>query len=204
MEPGESKPASAGPARHNKKSASSLLYNGQNTNLTPYQRLNHALQHEPRFAEEVALGRRVGSYKFIKDIGRGNFSKVKLAVHQLTKDSVAIKIVDRSRLDSRAQRMLGWEVLSLESLHHAHILKLFEVIEMWNRVYLVTEFVPGGELYTKISIEGPLKEPHAILLFRQLLSAVRYMVSVRKFNLQTFDVSNFGISNFLKQVTLRI
>lgn len=144
---------------------------------TAFERLTYALQNEPRYAEEVALGRRVGSYKFIKDIGRGNFSKVKLAAHQLTRDNVAVKIVDRSRLDARAQKMLSSEVLTLESLHHPNILRLFEVIDMWNRVYLITEFIAGGELYNKISLDGPVREEQAIMLFRQLLDAVKYMVS---------------------------
>ena len=144
---------------------------------TAYERLTYALQHEPRYAEEVALGRRVGAYKFIKDIGRGNFSKVKLAAHQLTRDNVAVKIVDRSRLDARAQRMLSSEVVTLESLDHPNILRLFEVIDMWNRVYLVTEFIAGGELYNKISLDGPQREEQAVVLFRQLLDAVKYMVS---------------------------
>lgn len=122
------------------------------------------------------MGRRMGAYKFIKDIGRGNFSKVKLANHQLTRDNVAVKIIDRSRLDSRAMSMLSSEVLTLESLHHPHILRLFEVIEMWNRVYLITEFVAGGELYNKISLEGAVREEAATVLFGQLLSAVKYMV----------------------------
>lgn len=149
---------------------------------TAHERLNLALQTEPRFAEEVALGRRVGAYKFIKDIGRGNFSKVKLATHQLTRDNVAVKIVDRARLDARAQRMLSSEVLTLESMHHPNVLRLFEVIEMWNRVYLVTEFVAGGELYNKISLDGPVQEEQAAVLFRQLIDAVKYMVSERVIN----------------------
>lgn len=121
----------------------------------------------------------MGAYKFIKDIGRGNFSKVKLATHQLTRDNVAVKIVDRARLDARAQRMLSSEVLTLESMHHPNVLRLFEVIEMWNRVYLVTEFVAGGELYNKISLDGPVQEEQAAVLFRQLIDAVKYMVSER-------------------------
>lgn len=124
----------------------------------------------------------MGAYKFIKDIGRGNFSKVKLATHQLTRDNVAVKIVDRARLDARAQRMLSSEVLTLESMHHPNVLRLFEVIEMWNRVYLVTEFVAGGELYNKISLDGPVQEEQAAVLFRQLIDAVKYMVSERVIN----------------------
>lgn len=155
---------------------------GAAVRATAFERLTYALQNEPRFAEEVALGRRVGAYKFIKDIGRGNFSKVKLAAHQLTRDNVAVKIVDRSRLDARAQRMLSSEVLTLESLHHPNILRLFEVIEMWNRVYLITEFIAGGELYNKISLDGPIREPQAIVLFKQLIEAVKYMVSLVDFD----------------------
>lgn len=34
---------------------------------------------------QVTIGRRIGLYRFCGDIGRGNFSKVKLAVHQLTR-----------------------------------------------------------------------------------------------------------------------
>ncbi|GAB0087193.1 NIM1 [Sergentomyia squamirostris] len=114
-------------------------------------------------------------YKFCKDIGRGNFSKVKLAVHQLTRDSVAIKVVDRSRLDARALRMLSREVTTLECVHHPNILRLFEVVETLNRVHLVTEFISGGELYHRLINEGPIQEQQASKLFRQLLSAVRHM-----------------------------
>lgn len=96
---------------------------------------------------QVALGRRVGLYRFCGDIGRGNFSRVKLAVHQLTRgefshtiinrnnnycqiycfkfllDKVAIKVVDRRRLDTRASRMLSREVMTLECVHHPNILR---------------------------------------------------------------------------------
>ncbi|XP_059221455.1 uncharacterized protein LOC131996046 [Stomoxys calcitrans] len=51
----------------------------------PYQRLTKALQCDPRCGHEVTVGRRIGLYRFCGDIGRGNFSKVKLAVHQLTR-----------------------------------------------------------------------------------------------------------------------
>lgn len=51
---------------------------------TPYQKLLQAV-HDPKFSHEVALEKRVGLYKFCGDIGRGNFSRVKKAVHLLTK-----------------------------------------------------------------------------------------------------------------------
>lgn len=114
---------------------------------TAYEKLLQAV-HDPKFSHEVALEKRVGLYKFCGDIGRGNFSRVKKAVHLLTKgkkrlvtsraiasheyayvDKVAVKIVDRSRLDTKNLRMLSREVATLECVQHPYILRLFEVVE---------------------------------------------------------------------------
>ncbi|EDV99132.1 GH13203 [Drosophila grimshawi] len=146
----------------------------------PYQRLTKALQCDPRCGHEVTIGRRIGLYRFCGDIGRGNFSKVKLAVHQLTRDKVAIKVVDldRAGLDAKALRMLSSEIATLECVHHPNILRLFEVVETLGRVYLVTEWIRGGELYNHITQGGPLREIHAAPLFKQLLLAVKHMHSL--------------------------
>uniref|UniRef100_A0A182W9W3 Protein kinase domain-containing protein n=1 Tax=Anopheles minimus TaxID=112268 RepID=A0A182W9W3_9DIPT len=147
-----------------------ILASAVPTPKTPiYQRYTTALQNDPRCSQEVALGRRIGLYRFCGDIGRGNFSRVKLAVHQLTKDKVAIKVVDTSRLDAKALRMLSREVSTLE---------LFEVIETLGKIHLISEWVQGGELYNRITEVGPLKEPHAALLFQQLLLAVKHLHSL--------------------------
>lgn len=55
--------------------------------------------------------------------------------------------------------------------------RLFEVVETLGRVYLVTEWIRGGELYNHITQGGPLREVHAAPLFKQLLLAVKHMVS---------------------------
>lgn len=51
------------------------------------------------------------------------------------------------------------------------------MVETLGRVYLVTEWVRGGELYNHITQGGPLREIHAAPLFKQLLLAVKHMVS---------------------------
>ncbi|XP_065079012.1 serine/threonine-protein kinase NIM1 [Ochlerotatus camptorhynchus] len=156
-----------------------LIIQGDGRPKTPiYQRYTAALQSDPRCSQEVALGRRIGFYRFCGDIGRGNFSRVKLAVHQLTKDKVAIKVVDTSRLDAKALRMLSREVTTLEAVFHPFILRLFEVIETLGKIHLVSEWVQGGELYNRIAEVGPLEEYHAALIFYQLLMAVKYLHSL--------------------------
>lgn len=54
--------------------------------------------------------------------------------------------------------------------------RLFEVVETLGRVHLVTEWIQGGELYNRITQDGPLKEIYAASLFKQLLLAVQHMV----------------------------
>uniref|UniRef100_A0A182SQF7 Protein kinase domain-containing protein n=1 Tax=Anopheles maculatus TaxID=74869 RepID=A0A182SQF7_9DIPT len=93
-------------------------------------------------------------------------------------DKVAIKVVDTSRLDAKALRMLSREVSTLECVYHPFILRLFEVIETLGKIHLISEWVQGGELYNRITEVGPLKEPHAALLFQQLLLAVKHLHSL--------------------------
>lgn len=94
----------------------------------------------------------------------------------LNLDKVAIKIVDRSRLDTKNLRMLSREVSTLESVQHPYILRLFEVVETLGRVHLVTEFIPGGELYYKIVQNGVYSEAKAVKIFKQLALAIQHMV----------------------------
>ncbi len=53
--------------------------------LTPYDKLLYDSQNDPRFKAEEKAGRRIGFYRILKDIGIGNFSRVKLGLHLLAK-----------------------------------------------------------------------------------------------------------------------
>ncbi|KAL1443429.1 hypothetical protein MTO96_007509 [Rhipicephalus appendiculatus] len=86
--------------------------------VSPYQRLLDALTNDIRWQKDVDLGRRVGFYRFRGELGTGNFSQVKVAVHCLVKEKVAVKILDKSKMDAKTQRMLSREIASMESLHH--------------------------------------------------------------------------------------
>lgn len=83
--------------------------------------------------------------------------------------------MDTSRLDAKALRMLSREVTTLEAAFHPFILRLFEVIDTIGKIYLVSEWIPGGELYSRIVEIGALEENHAAIIFYQLLVAVKYL-----------------------------
>lgn len=64
------------------------------------------------------------------------------------------------------------------------LFRLYEVVETHGRVYLVTEWIQGGELYNRITEEGKLTEVYAVHLFKQLLLAVQHMVSMNLYKQQ--------------------
>lgn len=52
-----------------------------------------------------------------------------------------------------------------------------QVVETLSRLHLVMEYAGGGELYTKITTEGKLSDSESKIVFAQIVSAVKHMVS---------------------------
>ena len=62
----------------------------------------------------------------------------------------------------------------LRAADHPHIVDLKEVMASKDKIYMVMEFMPGGELFDKIVADGPLEEDVARRVFQQLLDALDY------------------------------
>lgn len=69
----------------------------------------------------------------------------------------------------------------MDRLHHPHVVRLFEVIETFSKIYLVMEYAHGGELYQKVHQEGRLNERVASYYFAQIISAIDHLVSCINF-----------------------
>lgn len=53
--------------------------------VSPYEQFLRFTETDPKYRSEKSQGKILGLYKFCGEIGSGNFSKVKLGIHQLTK-----------------------------------------------------------------------------------------------------------------------
>ncbi|XP_051700023.1 maternal embryonic leucine zipper kinase isoform X4 [Oryctolagus cuniculus] len=115
-------------------------------------------------------------YELYETIGTGGFAKVKLACHILTGEMVAIKIMDKNALGSDLPRVKT-EIDALKNLRHQHICQLYHVLETANKIFMVLEYCPGGELFDYIISQDRLSEEEARVVFRQILSAVAYVHS---------------------------
>ncbi|VDN96388.1 unnamed protein product [Rodentolepis nana] len=63
----------------------------------------------------------VGKYKLIRTLGSGNFAKVKLAQHITTKKEVAVKVIDKGKLNHASLSKLFREVNVMKQLNHPNI-----------------------------------------------------------------------------------
>ncbi|KAI8906443.1 kinase-like domain-containing protein [Gorgonomyces haynaldii] len=110
----------------------------------------------------------VGSYTLGRTIGEGTFGKVKLGTHQLTGQSVAIKIVDKMHAPSLVREIETWR-----QLRHPNVAHLYDVLCTETKIYMVTEYCPGGEVFEYISKNGKMGESELSRgICRQIVEAV--------------------------------
>ncbi|GAB0492354.1 hypothetical protein MMPV_003616 [Pyropia vietnamensis] len=121
----------------------------------------------------------VGDYMLYHTLGEGEFGKVKYAKHKDTGEVVAIKIMNKSILKERDfSRQVKHEIYILKRLSHRHIVHLREVLVSSTKLYLVMDYVNGGELFDLLEQRGALHEDEARRYFHQLVDAIGYCHSV--------------------------
>eukprot|EP00040_Diaphanoeca_grandis_P031145 m.185823 g.185823 ORF g.185823 m.185823 type:complete len:601 (-) comp32245_c0_seq1:436-2238(-) len=108
-------------------------------------------------------------------IGAGGFAKVKKARHKLTKEKVAIKIMDKAALrETDDLERVSLEIKALKQLSHQNISRLYMIHETETKFYLVLEYAVGGELFDYIVTREKCKEDEARVFFQQIASAVAF------------------------------
>ncbi|XP_002157840.2 serine/threonine-protein kinase SIK3 isoform X1 [Hydra vulgaris] len=129
---------------------------------------------------EIPLSKRnkntkIGPYNVGKSIGKGNFAVVKLAEHTSAKVKVAIKMIDKSQLDSDNLIKVKREVKIMKLVNHTNIVRLYEVMETDRYLYLVTEYASKGEIFDLLIKSGRMHESEARKVFRQIIAGVEYL-----------------------------
>eukprot|EP01101_Sappina_pedata_P001407 TRINITY_DN11494_c0_g1_i1.p1 TRINITY_DN11494_c0_g1~~TRINITY_DN11494_c0_g1_i1.p1 ORF type:complete len:518 (+),score=160.23 TRINITY_DN11494_c0_g1_i1:96-1649(+) len=153
---------------------------------------------------------KIGNYRLGKTLGTGSFGKVKVAQHERTGHTVAVKILNRKRIVSlRMDEKIRREIRLLKLFRHPHIIRLYEVIESPTDIFMVMEYVPRGELFDYIVSHGRLSETESRRFFQQIISGVEYchkhMVVHRDLKPENLlldsnlnvKIADFGLSNFM-------
>jgi 5'-AMP-activated protein kinase catalytic alpha subunit len=125
--------------------------------------------------EDCTRASLLGRYEIGRTLGEGNFGKVKYARHLATGAHFAVKILDRNKILSlRFDDQIRREIATLKLLKHPNVVRLHEVAASKTKIYMVLEYVNGGELFDKIAIKGKISEHEGRRLFQQLIDGVSY------------------------------
>jgi serine/threonine protein kinase len=123
----------------------------------------------------------VGTYRLGKTIGEGTFGKVKLAVHKLTGQQVAIKIVDKIHAPALVREVFikyltYLKIETWRGLRHPNVVQLYEVLCTESKIFMVTEYCNGGEAFEYITKNGRMDDDsiEAKSVFRQIVEAVAH------------------------------
>ncbi|XP_071451407.1 SNF-related serine/threonine-protein kinase [Hetaerina americana] len=120
-------------------------------------------------------GKIAGLYDLEETLGRGHFAVVKLARHVFTGEKVAVKVIDKGKLDEVSRAHLFQEVRCMKLVQHPNVVRLYEVIDTQTKLYLVLELADGGDLYDLIMRhDGGLPDHVAREHFRQIVRAISY------------------------------
>uniref|UniRef100_A0A9I9CFG7 non-specific serine/threonine protein kinase n=1 Tax=Cucumis melo TaxID=3656 RepID=A0A9I9CFG7_CUCME len=104
------------------------------------------------------------------------------------------------------------EISTMKLIRHPNVIRMIEVMASKTKIYIVLEFVTGGELFDKIVSRGRMKEDETRKYFQQLINAVDYCHSRGVFHRDlkpenllldangVLKVSDFGLSALPQQV----
>ncbi|KAK0488749.1 kinase-like domain-containing protein [Armillaria novae-zelandiae] len=141
----------------------------------------------PTFSRVADDPKMIGCWKLGRTIGKGSSGRVKLARHSKTGQMAAVKIIRKSYLFSRMESLddaeedaarleqaLQREIVIMKLVDHPNIMKLYDVWDTANHLYLILEHVQGGELFDYLCEKGRLSPSEALRYFQQIIAAVDY------------------------------
>lgn len=124
--------------------------------------------------DDVTVGKIIGNYKIIKEIGRGGMGAIYLAEREDFQHRVALKVIKRGMDTDEIVRRFEQEREVLATLNHPNIARLLDGGTTDDGLpFLVMEYVEGSPL-TTYADENALNVDERLKLFGKICSAVAY------------------------------
>ncbi|KAG8899364.1 hypothetical protein FRB99_006764, partial [Tulasnella sp. 403] len=149
-------------------------------------------------SKKSAKTKMVGPWHIGRTLGHGASGHVRIARHAKSGQYAAVKIVSKralvnsrmslSNLDQEEDKILlaiEREIVIMKLIDHPNVLSLYDVWETKNELYLVMEYVQGGELFEYLVDRGRLPLSEAVHYFQQIINAVDYC---HRFNIAHRDL----------------
>eukprot|EP00922_Rhytidocystis_sp_ex-Travisia-forbesii_P066186 GHVS01098259.1.p1 GENE.GHVS01098259.1~~GHVS01098259.1.p1 ORF type:complete len:866 (+),score=169.49 GHVS01098259.1:78-2600(+) len=115
------------------------------------------------------------NYRICEQLGQGKFSVVYRAVRLKDGTEFAVKVIDKGKITGHERELLRSEMAILRLLQHTNLIKLEEMVDTIETLYIIMELVRGGELYDLLHQRRRLPELFVNSIIRQLLTTVAYL-----------------------------
>ncbi|KAF8521245.1 Pkinase-domain-containing protein [Hysterangium stoloniferum] len=140
-----------------------------------------ATASDPSAFEKPNDPKRIGPWILGETIGKGA-SRVKIARHKVTKKLAAVKILPFasaylgvSPAKAQKHRMsVEREIVMMKLMEHPNIMRLYDVWEGRGNLYLVLEWIKGGELFDFLVERGNFHPAEALAYFKQIIYGLSY------------------------------
>jgi protein kinase A len=112
----------------------------------------------------------------IKTLGTGSFGRVMIVQHKPTKDYFAMKILDKQKVVKlkQVEHTLN-EKRILQAISFPFLVSLKYHFKDNSNLYMVLEYVPGGEMFSHLRKVGRFSEPHSRFYAAQIVLAFEYL-----------------------------
>lgn len=104
-------------------------------------------------------------------MGEGSFTSVVWVENRQTRKPYAVKIFDAKE----GRKAFEAELAILRRVRSPYVIKLVEVFENVDKMYMVMELATGGSLMDRIMERGPSGEKEAVRILKMVLEGVRYL-----------------------------
>ena len=150
------------------KSEKSYYFDNEQDFNIWFEKLNQAIQNKSLFDK----------YEVRQKIGKGKFGLVKCGINKETKQQVAIKIMAKKNMDKSDLELAKVEIDILKIGQHPNIIKLYDIYENENYIYIIMEYCSGGDLLSYFEhYEYELKETRVCEIIHKLSMAIYYLHS---------------------------
>ncbi|KAF6001296.1 hypothetical protein F1559_002624 [Cyanidiococcus yangmingshanensis] len=127
-------------------------------------------------AGAVGLVPSIRDFDILKPISRGAFGRVYLASKKTTGDLYAIKVFQKSEIVRKnLVRRVRAERDILATIQNPFVVRFIWSFESARKLFLVMEFLPGGDLYSLLSNLGYLDEDVARQYAAEIVLALEYL-----------------------------
>jgi hypothetical protein len=115
-------------------------------------------------------------YEMLDTIGEGIFGVVKLGIYKKTKEKVAIKIIKKASAQPKDISSVKTEIDIMKLCHHPNIVRLLDHFENAEYIFIVMEYIPGGDLATYMNDnKHKMTEERACSLIYQIALGIKYL-----------------------------